>query len=234
MPGLGLLLAVLVDSRIRGEAFFRSVYIFPMAISFIVTGVAWRWIFTPGNYPSDATGINLLLQRFGLGFLQGDWITDKRVIPGWYPDWIKTRLGVPLAMIPVVVAAVWQMSGFTMAMYLAGLRGISEEIKEAARVDGCGEWQVFRFIVLPLLRPITLSAVIILAHTSLKIFDLVVAMTNGGPGNATEVPGLLMYALTFSSNKIAEGAAVGMVMLVLISFLIVPYLNYNRRTEVDS
>lgn len=230
----GLLLAVLVDSRIRGEAFFRSVYIFPMAISFIVTGVAWRWIFTPGNYPTDPTGINLLLQRFGLGFLQADWITDKRVVPGWYPDWIKTRLGVPLAMIPVVIAAVWQMSGFTMAMYLAGLRGISEEIKEAARVDGCGEWQVFRFIVMPLLRPITLSAVIILAHTSLKIFDLVVAMTNGGPGNATEVPGLLMYALTFSSNKIAEGAAVGMVMLVLISFLIVPYLSYNRRQEIDS
>jgi glucose/mannose transport system permease protein len=228
----GLLLAVLIDSRIRGEAFFRSVYIFPMAISFIVTGVAWRWVFTPGS-PADPTGINLLLERFGLGFLQSDWIADKRVVPGWYPDWSKTKLGIPLAMIPVVIAALWQMSGFTMAMYLAGLRGISDEIKEAARVDGCGEWQVFRYITLPLLQPVTLSAVIILAHISLKIFDLVVSMTNGGPGNATEVPGLLMYALTFSSNKFAEGAAVGMVMLVLISFLIVPYLNYSRSTEVD-
>jgi len=136
-------------------------------------------------------------------------------------------------MIPVVVAAVWQMSGFTMAMYLAGLRGISEEIKEAARVDGCSEWKVFRFITFPLLRPITLSAVIILAHTSLKIFDLIVTMTGGGPGNATEVPGLLMYTLVFSSNKIAEGAAVAMVMLALISLLIVPYLINSRRSDVE-
>jgi glucose/mannose transport system permease protein len=126
------------------------------------------------------------------------------VLPGWYPDWSKTRLGIPMAIIPVIVAAVWQMSGFTMAMYLAGLRGIPEEIKEAARVDGASEWQLFRRVTFPLLRPITLSAVIILGHISLKIFDLVVTMTGGGPGNATEVPGLLMYALTFSQNNIAQ------------------------------
>jgi glucose/mannose transport system permease protein len=136
-----------------------------------------------------------------------------------------------MAMLPVVIAAVWQMSGFTMAMYLAGLRGISDEIKEAARVDGCGEWQVFRYVVLPLLRPVTLSAVIVLAHISLKIFDLIVSMTNGGPGNATEVPGLLMYSLVFSANKFAEGAAVAICMLIFISLLIVPYLRYNTQNE---
>lgn len=228
---LGLALAVLVDSHVRGEAFFRSVYLFPMAISFIVTGVAWRWIFTPGDV--ELTGINLIFDRLGLEFLKARWIADPKVWPDWYPDWSKTKLGIPLAMIPIVVAAVWQMAGFTMAMYLAGLRGISDEIKEAARVDGCSERQVFRYIIMPLLRPITLSAVIILAHTSLKIFDLIVTMTNGGPGNATEVPGLLMYNLVFNSNKIAEGAAVAMVMLVLISLLIIPYLVNSRRGEVE-
>jgi glucose/mannose transport system permease protein len=229
--GLGLTLAVLVDSHVRGESFFRSVYLFPMAISFIVTGVAWRWIFTPGDV--ELTGINLIFDRLGLEFLKGRWIADPRVWPDWYPDWSKTRLGVPLAMLPIVVAALWQMSGFTMAMYLAGLRGVSDEIKEAARVDGCSEGQVFRYIILPLLRPVTLSAVIVLAHTSLKIFDLIVTMTNGGPGNATEVPGLLMYNLVFNSNKIAEGAAVAIVMLLLISLLIIPYLMNNRRVEVE-
>src|SRR5215210_4306554 len=228
---LGLALALMVDARIRGEAFFRSVYLFPMALSFIVTGVAWRWIFTPGDV--EPTGINLLLDRAGLDFLRGDWISDRRVLPGWYPDWSKTRLGIPMAIIPVIVAAVWQMSGFTMAMYLAGLRGIPEEIKEAARVDGASEWQLFRRVTFPLLRPITLSAVIILGHISLKIFDLVVTMTGGGPGNATEVPGLLMYALTFSQNNIAEGAAVATMMLLMVSVLIVPYLAYNRRAGVE-
>src|SRR6266540_2549494 len=228
---LGLTLAVLVDSRIRAESFFRSVYLFPMAISFIVTGVAWRWIFTPGYL--EPTGINLIFHSLGLEFLNGRWIADTRIWPDWYPDWSKTKIGVPLAMIPVVVAAVWQMSGFTMAMYLAGLRGISEEIKEAARVDGASEWQVFRQVVLPLLQPITLSAVIILGHISLKIFDLIITMTHGGPGNATDVPGIYMYDITFNSNKIAQGAAVAVVMLLLVAVLIVPYLVYNVRTEVE-
>jgi glucose/mannose transport system permease protein len=230
---LGLLLAILVDSHIRGEAIFRTIYLFPMSLSFIVTGVAWLWLFTPGNWPKDPTGINLLFERMGLGFLQSAWITDTRVVPGWYPDWSKTRLGIPLAMIPVVVAAVWQMSGFTMAMYLAGLRSIPEELREAARVDGASEWQVFRRITLPLLRPITLSAVIILGHISLKIFDLLLTMTGGGPGNATDVPGTFMYDITFNSNKIAQGASVAIVMLLLVAVLIVPYLVYNARTEVE-
>ncbi|MFN8512909.1 MAG: sugar ABC transporter permease [Thermomicrobiales bacterium] len=227
---IGLGLAMMIDSHIRAESFFRSVYIFPMALSFIVTGVAWRWIFTPGDV--EPTGINLIFHNFGLDFLRGDWISDKRVLPGWYPDWSKTRIGVPMAMLPVIIAAIWQMSGFTMAMYLAGLRAISEDVKEAARVDGCTEWQLFRTVTLPMLRPVTLSAVIILGHISLKIFDLVVTMTGGGPGNLTEVPGLLMYALTFSQNNIAQGAAVAVLMLLFISVLIIPYLIYNHRTEV--
>jgi glucose/mannose transport system permease protein len=230
---LGLLLAMMIDAHVKGEAIFRSIYIFPMALSFIVTGVAWLWLFTPGRVPDDPTGINLLFHNLGLDALQGQWITTPVVVPGWYPDWSKTRLGVPLAMIPVIVAAIWQMSGFTMAMYLAGLRGISEEIKEAARVDGATEWQIFRHVILPLLQPVTLSAVIILGHISLKIFDLILTMTHGGPGNATDVPGVFMYDITFNANKIAQGAAVAIVMLLLVATLIIPYLVYNARTEVE-
>ncbi len=231
--GLGLAMALMVDANVKGQAIFRTLYMFPMAISFVVTGVAWLWIFTPGNIPADPTGINLLFHRLGLDFLQGKWITNTRVVPAWYPEWSKTRIGVPLAMIPVVIAAIWQMSGYTMAMYLAGLRGISEEIKEAARVDGASERQVFRHVIFPLLRPITLSAVIILGHISLKIFDLIITMTGGGPGNATDVPGLFMYDITFNANKIAQGAAVAIVLLLMVALLIVPYLINNARTEVD-
>ncbi len=230
---IGLLLALLVDSKIKGEAFFRSVYIFPMALSFVVTGVVWQWLYAPGRLPNDPTGFNLLFQQIGATFLQGQFTADPRVIPEIRIAGLKTKLGIPMAMIPVVVAAVWQMSGFVMAMYLAGLRGISEEIKEAARVDGATETDVFRFVTLPLLQPVTLSAVIILGHISLKIFDLVVTMTGGAPGNNTEVPGLYMYEITFKANKFAEGAAAAMVMLIVVAVLVVPYLLYNRRTEVE-
>lgn len=234
---LGLALALMVDARVKGEAFFRTVYLFPMSLSFIVTGVAMAWIFTPGsNWQSgDSTGLNLLLQNWGLESLKSGWITDASIWPngGWFPDWSKTRLGVPLAMLPVVAAATWQMSGFTMAMYLAGLRAIPEEIREAARVDGASDWQLFRSIILPALRPVTLSAIIVLGHVSLKIFDLILTMTGGGPGNATDVPGIFMYEITFKANKFAEGAAVAMVILFVIALVIVPYLVSNMRNQEE-
>lgn len=231
--GIGLLLAVLLDSRVKGESVFRAIYLFPMALSFIVTGTVWQWLFAPGT-PNDPTGLNLLFQRMGLPIFQ-DWSTSAYVAPGggWMGGVIRTRIGVPLAMLPVVIAAVWQMSGFTMAMYLAGLRGIPEELREAARVDGASEWQIFRRITLPLLQPVTLSAVIILGHISLKIFDLIMTQTGGGPGNATDVPGIFMYETTFKSNKYAEGGAVAIVMLLMVAVLVVPYLIYNRRTETE-
>lgn len=230
---IGLLLATLLDSKTRGESIFRTIYLFPMALSFVVTGTVWQWLFAPGT-PQDPTGINLLINRLGLDLFQ-NWSTVSTVAPGngWDPDWLRTRVGIPLAMIPVVVAAVWQMSGFTMAMYLAGLRGIPEELREAARVDGAAEWQLFRHITLPLLQPITLSAVIILGHISLKIFDLIMTQTGGGPGNATEVPGVFMYEITFKSNKYAEGAAAAIVMLLMVAVLIIPYLVSSLRTETE-
>ena len=234
---LGLALALMVDARVKGEAFFRTVYLFPMSLSFIVTGVAMAWIFTPGSnwQNGDATGLNLLLQNLGLDALKSGWITDASIWPngGWFPAWSKTRIGVPLAMLPVVAAATWQMSGFTMAMYLAGLRAIPEEIREAARVDGASDLQLFRSIILPSLRPVTLSAIIVLGHVSLKIFDLILTMTGGGPGNATDVPGIFMYEITFKANKFAEGAAVAMVILFVIALVIVPYLVSNMRNQEE-
>lgn len=205
---LGFLLAVLLDQRVRGEAVFRNVFLFPMSISFIVTGVVWQWLLNP------STGINLLLDHVGLGALRSPWYTEPRI-----------------AIFSVVLAATWQLSGFTMAMYLAGLRGIPEELLEAARVDGASEWALYRYVVVPLLAPVTLSAVIVLGHISLKIFDLVFAMTGSGPAFSTDVPGVFMFETTFRGNRFAEGAAIAIVMLLLVAVLIVPYLWFTTRQE---
>ena len=222
--GLGLLLAVLLDRRIRAEGWFRNIFIFPMALSFIVTGVVWQWIFNP------STGINLLLKEWGLERLP-QWYVDTRVIPG--VEWGQISFGIPLALIAVVIAAVWQLSGFAMAMYLAGLRAIPEEIREAARVDGANVWQVFRKVILPQLRPITLSVIIILGHISLKIFDLIYAMTGPGAMFVTDMPGVYMFETTFRGNHYAQGAAIAVIMLILVCALIIPYLWSNLRRGVE-
>ena len=198
----------MLDRRIRGESVFRNIFIFPMALSFIVTGVVWQWIFNP------STGVNLLLKEWGLEKLP-QWYVDTRVIPG--VEWGQISFGIPLALIAVVIAAVWQLSGFAMAMYLAGLRAIPEELREAARVDGANEWQVFRKVVLPQLRPITWSVVIILGHISLKIFDLIYAMTGPGAMFVTDMPGVYMFETTFRGNHYAQGAAIAVIMLLLVS-----------------
>ena len=213
---IGFMLAVLLDRRIRGEGVFRSIYLFPLALSFIVTGVVWRWLLNPGSAQLGATGVNLLLDSAGLGFLKTGWYTDPKI-------------GIKA----VAIAAVWQMSGYVMAMYLAGLRGIPEELREAALVDGASEIQVYRHIIVPLLNPITLGAMIILGHSSLKIFDLVVAMTGPGPGFSSDVPALFMFDTTFRGNNFAQGAGIAVILLVMVAVLIVPYLLYSLRTEAQ-
>ncbi|WP_374043245.1 carbohydrate ABC transporter permease [uncultured Paenibacillus sp.] len=218
----GLLLAVLVDRKIRAESFFRNIFIFPMALSFIVTGVVWQWILNP------STGVNLILKAIGMTDVP-KWYVSTDIIPGFRFGQIE--LGLPVALIAVVIAAVWQLSGFAMAMYLAGLRGIPEEWKEAARVDGANEWTIFRRILLPQLRPISASLVIMLTHISLKIFDLIYAMTGPGAMFVTDMPGVYMFETTFRGNHYAQGAAISMVMLVLISLLIIPYLLSGMRKE---
>jgi glucose/mannose transport system permease protein len=207
---LGFGAAILLDLKLRGTILFQNIFLFPLAISFVVTGTVWRWILNP-NF-----GINLLFDEAHLGFLKSPWLADTHT-----------------ALYGLVIAAVWQMSGFCMAMFLAGLRGIPDELREAARVDGATELQAFLRIILPLMRPITLSAIIILGHISLKIFDLVVVMTSGGPGFATDMPGFYMFTATFRQNLYGRGAAIAMVLLVMVALLIVPYLVWSMRQEVE-
>jgi glucose/mannose transport system permease protein len=220
---IGFLAAALLDQKIKGEAFFRGIFLFPMAISFIVTGIAWSWLFNP------STGVNLLSRKLGYDGPVPAWSTDPQVLLGF--DLGNIEAGIPVALLPVVVAATWQLAGFTMAMYLAGIRGVPEELREAARVDGATEWEVYRRVVLPLLRPITLGVVVILGHISLKIFDLIVAMTGSGPNFTADMPAFYMFETTFRGNHFAVGAAIAMVLLFLVATLVVPYLYFSLRRE---
>ena len=244
---IGFGLASLLDRHIRAEGLFRSVFLFPNAIAFIVTGVAWRWILTPGDVATGPVGVNLLLDKVGLGFLKSQWFTDATVLHisadsqlGHLLSQIglgfmaNTDFGYALAITSLVIAATWQFSGYTMALYLAGLRSIPDELREAARIDGASEWQVQRYVVLPLLTPVTLTVVIILGHISLKIYDLVVAMTGGvSAGFATDVPALNMWKTTFDATLFGQGAAIGIILLLLVSLLIIPYLNSQMRAETQ-
>ena len=230
--GLGLVLAILLDQRFKGRAFFRNVFLFPYALSFVVTGVAWRWIFNPEtgiNLLLDNLGLNWLLDKLGLGPFHPAWLTSAEVvgdlasvIPGL--DFINAQLGFPMAMLPVIIAATWQLSGFAMAMYLAGLGAIPDDVREAAALDGATKFQTYKDVIIPLLRPITVSTMIILGHVSLKIFDLIYAMSGSGPGFATDVPGIFVYEQTFRATRYNLGAAASIIMLLLVSLVIVPYL----------
>jgi glucose/mannose transport system permease protein len=277
----GLLLAVLLDQHVKGENLFRTIYLFPMALSFVVTGVIWRWLFHPTR------GLNALPTLIGQPAGQFEWFISKTrwlefnwqdagtyisaailivdvvlalVLIRWFrrggqtPGFIVAVLlllntwlflegpqqltalsrpetqGFNVALIAVVIAAGWQMSGYTMAMYLAGLRGIPDDLREAARVDGASEWGVYRHVVLPLLQPITLSAMIVLGHISLKIFDLVYAM-GGGDNPYIDMPGVNMFFTAFRGNSLGRGAAIAIILLIMVAFVIVPYLRMSLRSE---
>jgi glucose/mannose transport system permease protein len=211
---LGLGLAILLDQKLKGEALFRSIFLFPMSISFIASGVVWAWLMNPAT-GSRITGINLLFKTLGLDSLISLWHSNP-------PPW---------GMAYTVIPAVWQLSGFAMALYLGGIRGISEEIREAARVDGASEFEVYRHVILPMLRPVTLSAVIILGHMSLKIFDLIVAL--GRKDQRLDVPGIYMWTTTFDGTNYAQGAAIGILMLISVAILVIPYLVNSMRAEAE-
>ncbi len=208
---LGLGLAIMLDQGLRGEAIFRSIFLFPMAISFIVTGVVWRWLMNPAQ-GSRISGLNLLFDKTGLDFLINNWHTT--------PTWGIAAIALP---------AIWQMSGYTMALYLGGLRAIPDDLREAARVDGASEWQIYRRVILPLLSPITLSAMIILGHISLKVFDLIVAVA--GKQLPLDVPSIYMWQTTFDGNFYGRGAAIGILLLISVAVLVIPYLYVTMRSE---
>jgi len=207
----GFLWAWLLDRPVRFEGLFRSIYLFPMAVSFVASGVVWRWLLN-SNQGETASGLNRLFQMVGLGFLQNNW-------------WNNVNWGIAAIAIP----AIWQLSGYVMALFLAGFRGIPEELREAARVDGASEWKLYRHVLFPQLSPVALSAVIIVGHMSLKAFDLIMSISK--PANyQTKVPAIDMYVFK-SSFDYANSAAVGVVLLVIVAVLIVPYLVHLNRTE---
>ncbi len=211
---VGAFLAFLLDKGVKGEGMFRAIYLFPMAVSFIAAGVVWRWLMNPA--PDDrSTGFNLLFDKLGVGFLRNQWYLG--------PDWGAAALAVP---------AVWALSGYIMALYLAGFRGVPEELREAARMDGASEWRVYRHVVFPHLRPVTLSALIILGHISIKVFDLIVAI--GGKQLITQTPAVYMWILIYDARDYAKGAAIATLLLVGISVLVVPYLIFTIRSERES
>lgn len=209
---IGLFLAILLDQRLPGEAFFRSLFLFPMAISFIVTGVIWRWLMNPALTADRLSGYNLLFHNLGLDFLINQW----HLTPNY-------------GMAAIAMTAIWQMSGYTMALYLGGLRAVPEELREAARVDGASELQIYWRIILPLLWPVTLSAVIILGHISLKVFDLIIAVA--GKQLALDVPSIYMWQTTFDGLFYGRGASIGILLLISVAILIIPYLYYSLRSE---
>lgn len=208
---LGFFLAVMLDQGLKGEGFFRSLFLFPMAISYIVTGVVWRWLMNPAA-GSRMSGLNLLFTSLNLDFLVNQWHTT--------PKWGMAAIGL---------AAIWQMSGYTMALYLAGLRSIPHELREAARIDGASEIQIYRHIIIPLLTPVSLGALIILGHMSLKVFDLIIAVA--GKQLPLDVPAIYMWQTTFDGLFYSRGAAIGILLLLSVAILIIPYIRYTLRAE---
>ena len=204
----GLVLAILLDQRIRAEGFLRAIYLYPMALSFIVTGTAWRWILNPG------LGLEHLVRQLGFEHFTFDWI----VTPG-------------MSIYAVVIAGVWQSTGFVMALFLAGLRGIDDAVIKAAQVDGAGPVRIYASIVIPSLRPVFFSSLIILGHIAIKSFDLVMALTGGGPGFSSDLPATFMYTFAFNRNQIGLGAASAMMMLMTVIAIIVPMIYSETRRQ---
>ena len=277
--GIGLFLAVLLDNKPKGEAFFRTVFLYPMSLSFIVSGTIWRWLLAPQG------GVNILPAYAGLDPLTFRWLSStsailefnwqdllqiflylaaavlllwgfwalksnpkkalyKLLLPGalvgvfaWLAGpslpkalFMEETHGFNTATFGIILATVWQYSGYTMALYLAGFTGISQDLRDAARLDGATTAGYYRHIALPMVKPITISAVIILSHISLKMFDLIFAMT--GPDNGqTGHPALNMYLTTFRANDFARGAAIAIILFFIAAMFIIPYLisSYRQR-----
>jgi glucose/mannose transport system permease protein len=206
----GLLWALLLERGVRGEGVFRSFYLFPMAISFVASGVVWRWLLN-SSQGEGASGLNRLFQVVGLDAFENAWWSS--------PKWGMAAMALP---------AVWQLSGYVMALFLAGLRGIPEDLREAARIDGASTYQLYRHVIFPQLSPVALSALIIIGHMSLKVFDLIMSVS--GAIYLTEVPATYMWTTLLSYNY-AKGAAIAMVLLAVVALVVIPYLLSTIRQE---
>jgi glucose/mannose transport system permease protein len=208
---IGLLLAILIDQRIRAEALWRTIYLYPLAVSFVVTGTVWRWLLSP------STGIESLIRQLGWANFKFDWLIQRE-----------------MAIYTVVITGIWQASGFVMALFLAGLRSVDPDLVKAAQIDGASMPRIYRRIILPAIGPIFIAVLVVLLQFAIKTFDLVIALTGGGPGIATTVPAIYVFDLMFQRGQLAEGAAAAIMILLALSLVLVPYTiwtNLRQRRE---
>jgi len=208
---IGLTLAILIDQRVRAEALWRTIYLYPLAVSFVVTGTVWRWLLSP------STGIESVIRQLGWSTFKFDWLVQR-----------------DLAIYTVVITGIWQASGFVMALFLAGLRSIDPDLIKAAQIDGANMPRIYRRIILPAIGPIFVSVLVVLLQFAIKTFDLVIALTGGGPGIATTVPAIYVYDLMFQRGQMAQGAAAAIMILLALSLVLVPYTiwsNWRQRRE---
>jgi len=205
---IGILLSILLDQKIRAEGFLRTIYLYPMALSFIVTGTAWKWMLNP------TMGIEKLFTDWGFTDFTFDWLVNRE-----------------MSIYTIVIAAVWQSSGFVMALFLAGLRSIDDEIVKAAKIDGASLYSIYFTIILPMMRPVFMSSIVILLHISIKSYDLVIALTAGGPGISSDMPAVFMTQMAFHRSEIGLASASAVMMFLTVLAVVVPYLYSELRRQ---
>ena len=205
---IGIILSILLDQKIRAEGFLRTVYLYPMALSFIVTGTAWKWMLNP------TMGIEKLFTDWGFTDFTFDWLVNRE-----------------MSIYTIVIAAVWQSSGFVMALFLAGLRSIDDEIVKAAKIDGASLYSIYITIILPMMRPVFMSSIVILLHISIKSYDLVIALTAGGPGISSDMPAVFMTQMAFHRSEIGLASASAVMMFLTVLAVVVPYLYSELRRQ---
>jgi len=205
---IGFLLAALLDQKIRFENTFRTIFLYPFALSFIVTGLVWQWILNP------EFGVQHIVRAMGWESFTFNPIYDARIV-----------------MYGIVIAGLWQGTGLIMCLMLAGLRGIDEDIWKAARVDGIPTWKTYLFVIVPMLRPVFITTLVIVMAGIVKLYDLVVAMTSGGPGTASEVPAKYVYEFMFRAQNLGQGFAASTMMLLTVAIILVPwaYLEFGGK-----
>lgn len=200
---IGLTLAILLDQRIRAENVLRTIFLYPMAVSFVVTGTVWSWLLNP------SIGIQRLVRNMGWESFRFDWVVDRE-----------------MAIYTIVIAGAWQASGFAMALFLAGIRSVDGDLYKAAQIDGAGPWRIYRRVVLPAIWPIFIAVMVILLQYTIKTFDLVRALTGGGPGIATQLPALVVYDLMFQRGLLGRGSAAAVLMLLYLLAVLLPYFTF--------
>jgi glucose/mannose transport system permease protein len=202
---IGLLLAVLIDQRIRAENIYRAIFLYPLAVSFVVTGTVWGWLLNPG------IGVQKLMHDLGWISFRFEWLIDR-----------------DMAIYTIVIAAVWQASGFAMALLLAGLRSVETDLLKAARVDGAGPLRLYLRVVFPTIGPIFVAVLVMLLQFAIKTYDLVVALTAGGPGLASTLPTVVVYDFMFQRGELARGSAAAVMLLCSLGFVLAPYWLYQK------